>query len=483
MKVFFFFSVLQYHLESREVVRYFHARGAVCRVHLAFSGGGAVEAREFYENLGVPCTAAAADFCYEEARGDETKPPQPITVDEMFARLAGSRYGLGRLAFDLKRIARAAARYRAVRAEAEELLDAHWPDVVFQGSFFSCGRLDNALARLCHERGIPAFCLPYTPVTGTRLSMEGRLTNILCGMVKMNHVYDPKNWVHRLIRHVFTDWIWDVKGVPLLPFVDYELLGAWLAGIGEPWPWQKPSLHFEAFFSWTQSAAALALEPPSRYPAERVYVAGSPRLDPVSAVLADGSLAEKLRARLGVAPSYLLLHIPPSFEHRVLSREDHFRNVDLLCGLAVGTGRPVVVALHPLAHTPDYLATFARHGVAFERSLDITELISLAGLVVAHPSSTNHLTTTFQKPLVCYDLQRELDGESDWVVYAEGTPYRAWDEPSLRSALDRALADLAGAVDWPVLEPACPKIYAITRRRLGFVDSPTAAVVKECAPS
>ena len=481
MKVFFFFSVLQYHLESREVVRYFHAQGARCAVHLAFSGRALGEAREFYAKLGVPCTTADADFCYEEAQGDDSRPPQPITVEEIFSRIGRSRYDPGRFLFELKRIAQTAVRYRRVRGEAEQMLDRIAPDVVFQGSFLSCGRLDNALAKLCHERGIPCFCLPYTPVVGTRLSMEGRLSNILCGMVKPNHVYDPHSWIHRFIKAVFPDWIHPVLNVPLMPFVDYEMLAAKLAGIGEPWPWQKPSLHFDAFFVWTDLAKRWVIEEPSRFPPEKVHVFGAPRLDPVSSVLGNGELEKKVCGKLGITPPYVLLHIPPAFEHRVLSREEHFGNVDMLCGIAKSAGLPVAIALHPLANIPDYLDTFRKHGVAYDPSLDITELFPLAGVVMAHPSSTNYLANIFNKPLVVYDLRRELWTETDWTVYAAGTKYRGLDEAGLRQALAEAVAAFAGVTRSAPPPLACARIYEFTRRHLGFADSPTAANLRQSA--
>lgn len=470
MKVFFFFSVLQYHLESRELVRYFHAQGAACRVHLAFSGEAAGEALAFYASLGVPCDAAAGDLCYAEAQGDDSKPPRQITKEEICGLLAQSRYDLGRLAFDLKRIAATAVKFRAVRSEAEVLLERIRPDVVFQGSFLSCGRLDNALARLCHERGIPCFGLPYTPVVGTRLSMEGRLTNMLSGMVKTNHVFDPHNGVHRFIQAVFPDWIHDVKGVPLLSFVDYEMLAAVLAGIGEDWTWQKPSLHFDAFFVWTPQARDLVLEPPSRFPPEKVHVVGAPRLDPLAALLRSGELEKKVRTLLGIDIPYVLLHISPAFEHRILSREDHFRNVDMLCRVAKSSGRPVAIALHPLAHPPDYLEIFRHHDVAFDRTLDITELFPLAGVVIAHPSSTNYLAGIFSKPLVAYDLQRELESESDWTIYAAGTRLRGFDEATLRAALARALEEVAGAAESAPPALACRRIHDFTLRHLGLAS-------------
>ncbi len=469
MKVFFFFSVLQYHLESRELVRYFHSQGAQCEVHLAFSGRAAGEARDFYAELGVPCTAVDGEFCYVEAQGDDSKPPKMLTVEEIRALIDKSRYDLGRLVFDLKRIWAAAGRFRRVRREARELLDRVAPDVVFQGSFLSCGRLDNALAKLCHERGLACFGLPYTPVVGTRLSMEGRLTNMLAGMVKTNHVYDPHNWVHRFIKVVFPDWIHLVKGVPLMSFVDYEMLAAKLAGIGEPWPWQKPSVFFDAFFVWTEQAKHLVVEEPSRFPSSKVHVFGAPRLDPVSAVLQNGELERRVRERLGIPVPYVLLHISPAFEHRILSREDHFRNVEMLCGIARSSGQPVAIALHPLANPPDYLEIFEKYGLAFDRSLDITELFPLASVVMAHPSSTNYLASTFGKPLVAYDLQRELETESDWVIYAAGTPYRGGDEASVRAAFERALTDASGVADTAPPPLACRRIFDFTREKLGLV--------------
>ena len=160
MKVFFFFSVLQFHLESRELVRYFHEQGARCEVHLAFTGRAVAEAQEYYAKLGVPCTSVGGDFCYVESHGDDSKPPKPITVEQVFAFIEKSRYDFGRLAFDLKRIVKTVRHNRRVRREAKALLDRVAPDVVFQGSFLSCGRLDNALARLCHERGVACFGLP-----------------------------------------------------------------------------------------------------------------------------------------------------------------------------------------------------------------------------------------------------------------------------------------------------------------------------------
>jgi hypothetical protein len=479
MKVFFFFSVLQYHLESREVVRYFRERGAQCEVHLAFSGRAVADAREFYAKIGVPCTAADADFCYEEAQGDDSKPPQPITVEEILSRIEKSSYDLGRLAYELKRIGQTAVRYLRVREEAEQMLERIAPDVVFQGSFLSCGRLDNALTKLCHERGIPCFCLPYTPIVGTRLSMEGRLSNILCGMVKSNHVYDPKNWIHRFIKLVYPDWIHPVLNVPLMSFVDYEMLAAKLAGIGEPWPWQKPSLHFDAFFVWTEMAKSLAVEEPSRFPASKVHVFGAPRLDPVSSVLKNGELEKKVKAKLGISLPYVLLHIPPAFEHRVLSREDHFANVDMLCGIAKSSGLPVAIALHPLANTPDYLETFRKHGVAFDPSLDITELFPLASVVMAHPSSTNYLANIFAKPLVVYDLRGELWTETDWTVYAAGTKYRGLDEPGLRAAFAEAVSAATGVAETSPPPLACQKIYEYTCRRLGVEGSPKPGNLEE----
>lgn len=474
MKVFFFFSVVQFHLESRELVRFFHEQGVRCEVHLAFSGRAAAEAQEYYAGLGIPCTAVGGEFCYVESHGDDSKPPKPITVEQVFAFLAKSRYDFGRFVFDLKRLARTVRLNRRVHREAGALLDRVAPEVVFQGSFLSCGRLDNALARLCHERGVPCFGLPYTPVVGTRLSMEGRLTNMLCGMVKINHVYDPHNWLHRFIRLVFPDWIHEVKGVPLLSFVDYEMLAAKIAGISEPWPWQKPSLHFDAFFVWTNQAKELVVEAPSRFPAAKVHVFGSPRLDPVAAVLQNGELEKKVREKLRISVPYVLLHISPAFEHRVLSREDHFRNVDMLCRIAKSSGQPVAIALHPLAHPPDYLEIFQQRGVAFDRSLDITELFPLAGVVIAHPSATNYLADTFAKPLVAYDLQRELETETDWLIYAAGTPYRGFDENTLREAFSRALRDAAGVARSAPPPQACRRIFAFTQQFLRGEGSPTA---------
>ncbi len=474
MKVFFFFSVLQYHLESRQLVRHFHEQGATCEVHLAFTGRAVADAQEYYAKQGISCTSVGGDFCYVEAQGDDSKPPKPITTGQISALLAKSTYGLGRLAFDVKRIARTAGHYRRVRRGARTLLDRVAPDVVFQGSFLSCGRLDNALAKLCHDRGVACFGLPYTPVVGTRLSMEGRLTNMLCGMVKINHVYDPHNWLHRFIRVFFPDWIHFVKGVPLMSFVDYEMVAAKVAGVGEPWPWQKPSLHFDAFFVWTNQAKELVLEEPSRFPAAKVHVFGAPRLDPVAAVLQNGELEKKVRGNLGIRVPYVLLHISPAFEHRVLSREDHFRNVDMLCRIAKSSGQPVAIALHPLANPPDYLEIFQKYGVAFDRSLDITELFPLASVVIAHPSSTNYLASTFAKPLVAYDLQRELESEADWRIYAEGTPYRGFDEVTLREAFSRAQKDAAGVARSAPPPQACRQIFEFTHRFLRGESSPTA---------
>ncbi len=468
MRVFFLFSVLQYHLEGREVVRYFHEQGSDCDVFLGFSGRVAEEAGAYYAGLGIRCTKVNSDFRYEEAKGDDSKPPRPVSVGEIFSLIEGSTYDIGRLWFDIKRIAASVRLHRRVRREADDLLGRFKPDIVFLGSFLSCGKLDNAFARRASERGIPTHCLANTPVVGTRLSMEGRLTNILCGMVKTNHVFDHHNWLHMFIARTFPDWIHSVKGVPLMPFVDYELLAAKAAGIGEPWPWQKPSLHFDAFFVPGELSRELAVEAPSRFPAEKVHIVGTPRLDPVAAALESGELEKKVSARLGIELPCILLHVSPAYEHRTLSREDHFRNVEMLCRVARSAGRPVAIALHPLANPADYAGIFEDHGLAFDRSLDITELFPFASVVIAHPSCTNFLAMTFSKPLVVYDLQRELESESDWIVYACGTRFRGFDEESLRAAFAEACRHMAEVSETSPPPQASQRIYEVAK---GFLSS------------
>ena len=128
-------------------------------------------------------------------------------------------------------------------------------------------------------------------------------------------------------------------------------------------------------------------------------------------------------------------------------------------------GMSVAIALHPLANPPDYVEIFQKYGVAIDRSLDITELFPLASVVIAHPSATNYLAETFAKPLVAYDLQRELESETDWLIYAAGTPYRGVDEDSLREAFSGRCG--------------MPRAWPGPRRRRrpagGFLSSPSAS--------
>lgn len=462
----FVFSVPQYYIETKEVVRFFAANGAACRVVFGFEGELFDRASEECAALGIQPERFPPDLRYAAASGNAAEPPRRQQRADLERLARDRRYSAGRFVFEVRRIARQVATCRRALRYAGELLRSTAPDVVFSGPYHSCGRADNALGAVCRRRRIPYFCLSNTPLTGTRYAIASRFSCVEMGMAKPNVLLQPGSWIHHAIRRAFPDWFAEIHGFRLLPFVDYELLAAWLAGMGEPWPWQKPSLNFDLIFTQSAFADGMIMAPPSRWASARIRRVGMPRLDPVIAELNAGSLATRVRRTLNVDVPYVLLNIEPSFEHRLASEEEHRERMRILFGAAARCGSHVVVSLHPICDAPAYKELIAAHGFHWDPSLGIHELYPFARYAITFACSTNQFAAVFNVPLVIYDFENFLTDEEEYAQYTHGmTAFHAHDEETLLSGI-RA----AGALPPPQTslrpESACRRIFEETQRYL-----------------
>lgn len=352
---------------------------------------------------------------------------------------------------------------------ARSLLAAHAPDVVLLNAFHSAGQVDNAVLRAAHLADIRTFCLTNSPYVGELVQLVARLNHLHSGMAgnEIRAEYDALNW---FLAKLFPSWTRKLADGSVVFYWDpLRIVAAVPLGLSMNRLWLKPSLDFDKVFVFGEFSRTLLVE--SGYPAEKIVVAGQPLLDGVLARLNDPRHRAEIAEHIGVplGEPFLLLNIEPSFEHSYASEKDHWERFHIVMRACSGHGLPLVLSLHPLCKTSDYVFAEKQYGAQISTKIMIHELYPWCAVNVSFPCSTNLLALEFHKPLVVYDFHGivDRDAQAARLNKLPGMLYSASEE-GLRAHVAAAIDMARRAPRQPLpSSSACSVIFATAAASIG----------------
>ena len=104
-----------------------------------------------------------------------------------------------------------------------------------------------------------------------------------------------------------------------------HIIASRIAGLSDEDGWQKPSVNFDRVFVPTEHSLEFLRQ--SKYPMERVVLAGMPRMDAVIKSQSDELETQQFfrSIRLPLGAPYIVLNVEPSAEHNYASWDQHWR--------------------------------------------------------------------------------------------------------------------------------------------------------------
>jgi hypothetical protein len=439
LKALFSVSIDLYRREQLPVIRHLARNGFEVSVLIGYRGSAAWAFADECRRRGIAVYCAPDSLAY----GAFDPPPDGEPGETAFAaaapggRTAARLRQLGRRLPALLRVPlRALIHGLRARRFSSRVLREIAPDLVFSGPFFSCGKIDDGIARACSDHGIPHFCLPFGPYLGERSKVRARLNQLRTGMID-DRLRADTTPARKALAALRPDWVREVDGLRLFPHQPLVMLGVWAAGLLPRRPWSHPSDSFDRVFTESEFSRRLLVD--GGFAPERVVVVGTPMLDDVIEHLSQPGWAAGMLAQLGLAPGerFVLVNVEPSREHRYATPRQHWGNFEVLMDALGCLTMKKVLSLHPLCALDDYLFVEKRPGYRVSRDHRIVDIYPHCARVVSFPCSTNQFSLVFRKPLLIYDffgMTKVREGEENHFRIP-GAAY-ARDRDELRAALE-----------------------------------------------
>lgn len=397
-------SIYNYHREVRPVIENFTRNGWQVIVAIGWLGQTADEAAAAYAASGCSVERIPEAMAYPGEAPRSAMAPAVKAVERAVAKKLSVMRRLAGLAGILRRMV-------AVRQWASRFLDQIQPDVVLSGPFHSIGKFDNAFLLATRRRALPHCCYPFSPYHGRKNAILARFGNLSGGMLSkvLSADYDRLN---QLMAKSFPRWTATRGGVTMFMFDPMEMLAGWWAGMMDRDAWQQPSSRFDRVFVFNKFSRDLLAA--DSFPMDKVVVSGFPLLDDVVARAADPEARSRLLADLEIEKegSFVLFNVEPSAEHHYCSWDKHWQSFRAMMEVMKNTGLKIVLSLHPLCCTEDYLFAEKEYGVRISRKWTIYDLYPYCQFSVSFACSTNLLAEIFNKPLVIYDFFNMAHPES-----------------------------------------------------------------------
>ncbi len=470
----FVFSIVHYYREMLPVAQYFRDQGWQICVTIGWVGEGADAAVADCERHGFVVDHQPTALCYGGETADYLDDAWPNVSLSMWERLR--RFLLWPMAHKRNRLGMLKPLWWS-KDYAHDLLERHQPNVVFSGPYQCCGKVDNAISLACRQLGIRNDCLPVFEHLGEQNSVEGRFDNVENGMLPKTLV-KRKSLFHFLLGRLFRDWTRTRRGWTIFCWNPRLMFYAWLEGLLEPGPWQKPSVQFHCLFVESEISRRMLLD--SNYPAEKIVLSGKPLLDQVIADASDPRHQHVVYDELDLphGEPFLLCNVEPSFEHCYASFEEHWDRFHGLMRCLQNSGMPVVLSLHPICDAKNYNFVERQYGVRIARQRKIVELYPHAAIVVSFCCSTNAMADIFGRPLVIYDFVGMTKRDNPRSgQYRLPNAKIAYDTGQLRDVIEATLADRQPGESIETTPPhmhgkACGAIFEEVRHGLGRSTSP-----------
>lgn len=404
--VLFVFSIYNFYREMLPVAEHFARLGFHVHAVIGWSGATAEQSKEYCEAIGITVHDLPADLKYGEAQARNQQPAQVNQFiegrnDDVFIRAWNALLSPARTLHSLIGLT---ARQLRMRELAEELVAEIAPVLVFAGAFHSCGEFDNGIARVCHRKRILYCCLPVSVYAGgERQVITARFNNIQLGMVPRS-LEPSDSLLNELLAVLFPGWTREQAGNRIFMFQPEKMLTAWLTGLLEKNPWQKPSEQFDIVFVESESSRQMLAE--SNYDTSKVVISGKPLLDTVFDNLNNQEYTAELYDYLGLSVDepFILFNVEPSAEHHYSSWEDHWQRFKDLMDCMKSTGAKVVLSLHPLCDPAKYRHVEQEYGFRVSEEYKIGQLYPYCNLSVSFPCSTNAFSLIFGRRLIIYDF-------------------------------------------------------------------------------
>tara|TARA_B100001250_G_C19814202_1_gene797348 strand:+ start:4007 stop:5299 length:1293 start_codon:yes stop_codon:yes gene_type:complete len=100
---------------------------------------------------------------------------------------------------------------------------------------------------------------------------------------------------------------------------------------------------------------------------------------------------------------YILIAVPQFYEHNMMSKKRHFKELELLVNKIKLTNRDILLSLHPRSNINDYLELAKRLNILIPKNFNLLELLPNAKYLVCTFSSTYEFALKFGKSVVMVD--------------------------------------------------------------------------------
>lgn len=408
----FVFSIYNFYREMLPVAEYYAKQGARVQAVIGWNGENADECADYCRAAGFEVVRVPESLSYYAPRStekSEKKPAAPATPlatspESTKTKLLRLRRTLLKPLTGLISLTVYLRRHQQAYTYAKRLIDQCRPAVVFAGHYHSCGKLDNAIAQICQQRGIPYCGLSVSIYVGEQQLTIARFNNIKLGMVPASLRAD-RSLFARLVARLFPQWTRQQDGVRIFMWEPLEMLAARLRGSLDRNPWQKPSERFNAVFVEAEFSKKM-LADSGYHDLNKVIVAGKPLLDVVLENAGNAQYEQELFEYLGLQPNepYILCNVEPSAEHHYATWEEHWRNFESVMTALKQTGRRVILSLHPLCAPENYRFVEEQYGFKISERYKIGQLYPYADFVVSFACSTNAYSAIFNRKLIIYDF-------------------------------------------------------------------------------
>lgn len=240
---------------------------------------------------------------------------------------------------------------------------------------------ETAFIKAANERKIPSLIVPFalsSPVGNARY----RLLQPDC-----KTRFGTQTRLGRWVARFFPKWVFAYRGEKLFFYPPANALAAWLAGIMPKNPWLIGNGAATRMAVESQWLKRLYLQQGIK--AEKMIVTGKPSLDDLAADIQRNSHNHLRHAmNLPEETHIVLLAVPQFAEHKMLSWEDHWKEMDFLFStLSQLPNTRLVLSLHPSSDPQAYQSIAEKYGAAIARERYFT-LLSGCDVFIAAESST-----------------------------------------------------------------------------------------------
>ncbi len=256
---------------------------------------------------------------------------------------------------------------------------------------------ETAFVWAANKQGVPSVICPFA------LSFPQAAATFRLRQPGWKFTYGMFSPVNALVALLRSQWSYVHQGHRLLFAPGFRSLWNAMLGLMPTKPWTLGG--GKASLMCVESEQAKQMFISQGVPATKMVVTGKPGLDQIATAI-NSSNSSSVRESLNIPAGnkILLCSVPQLAEHKLLSWEDHWREIEFLFSTFSKLANvSVVLSLHPKSDPEKYQSLATKYGakIATQR---IYELLPMCDVFVATFSSTVAQAIALHKPTVVVDF-------------------------------------------------------------------------------